>query len=78
MVTLKKKITSTYNLFFTFQVLPRFCISVTYFQCVSDLGSDNRAQDPISFATGILQAFGEGVILVLFVDNLLIMFSNSV
>lgn len=55
-----------------------FYISVTYFECVSDLSSDNWAQDPIFFDIGILQAFGEGLILVLFVDNLLIVFSNLV
>lgn len=48
------------------------------FECVSDLGSDNRAQDPVFFDIIILHTFSERFILILFVDNLLIMFSNLV
>lgn len=70
--------TTTFNVLCYFIPPARSGLSATYFEGVSDLGSDNRAQDPIVFAIRILQAFGEGLILILFVDNLLIMFSNLV
>lgn len=72
-----KQTTSNYNLSFTINFF-HGSVFLTYFECVSDLGSDNGAQDPIFFNIGILQAFGEGLILILFIDNLLIMFSNLV
>lgn len=59
-------------------IFPCFRISVAYLECVSDLGSDNRAQNPTLFDAGVVSAFGEGLFFILPVDNFLVMFSNLV
>lgn len=59
-------------------ILPCVHFSVTYLECVSDLGSNNRAQNPTLFDTEILGAFGEGLFFILPVNNFLVMFSNLV
>lgn len=55
-----------------------FHVSVTYLECVPDLGFNNRAQNPALSATLILDAFGEGLIFIFSVNDFLVMFSNLV